>query len=446
MAKREVLIELFPKQEQFASALFSGKYNYLCYGGAIRGGKTVLVLSLIFILCRVFPGSRWAITRKDLPTIRRNLLPTFNKFKPRFVGSVHQTSWTATCENGSQIIFFPESIKDDPEGDRFRGLEVNGFVNEEANELQEQTFIRQQERMGTWTIPGLKVQPPKIILLTCNPSQGWVKDRFYNPWRTKTLEAPYFYLPAQADDNPYISEEQKEVWRKLPEAEYKRFVLGDWDFTDDPDQLIKFEWIHGAYETEEIGGRHKMGIDVARYGDDKTTFAYQIGNVLYEIEEFSQLSIDQTSNFAIARVAERSINADMVGVDTVGLGAGVADNMRAAGYRVKEIVSGGKPKEPDPKDEDPTASLYKFKDLRAQMWWHYREMLRKGELRLGVQHQKLVDDLLAPRYKIKSDRTLVVESKDDIKKRIGRSTDYGDAAVYAGFVDKLEEPHWLFNR
>ena len=44
---------------------------------------------------------------------------------------------------------------------------------------------------------------------------------------------------------------------------------------------------------------------------------------------------------------------------------------------------------------------------------------------------KVIADLTAPKYKISSEKTLTIESKDDIKKRIGRSTDYGDAIMQA---------------
>jgi hypothetical protein len=52
---------------------------------------------------------------------------------------------------------------------------------------------------------------------------------------------------------------------------------------------------------------------------------------------------------------------------------------------------------------------------------------------------KLIGDLAAPRYTIERDKKIKVESKDDIKIRIGRSTDYGDAYVQAVFVRKLKQ-------
>ena len=437
MIEKEAIIKPFDKQDEFAKAFWSKKYSYMLYGGAIRGGKTYVALAMVYSLCKVFPGSRWALVRKDLPTIRRNLLPTFEKFKPDFVGPVNRSTWVADCANGSRIIFFPESIDRDPELNRWRGLEVNGFVLEEANELSESSFNKAIERAGTWVLPGGKKQPDPIIFLTCNPALGWVKNTFYNPWKMGTLEAPYYYLPARADDNPHVPQAVRDSWKNLPEKDYRRFVEGDWDVSDDPDQLIKFEWVSNAYSVEPAVGRHKMGIDVARFGDDNTTFAYMRGNELYEIEEFSGLPVDKVSNYAQARIAERGIGADQVGVDVVGLGAGVADNLRGAGYDVRDIISGAKAVEIDTEEEEET--LYKFKTLRSQMWWHYRERLRKGEIAITIRHQKLVDDLLAVKYKISADREIQIEGKDEIKKRLGRSTDYGDSAVYVDFVEYIPE-------
>lgn len=431
-------IEFFQKQVDYLGAVMSGKYKYLLYGGAIRGGKTWVVLYITCFLCKKYPGSRWAVVRKDLPTLRRNTIPSFMRIKGDNFTNVNQNTWTSTYKpNGSEIIFFPESIEKDPDLDRWKGLEVNGFILEEANEIQEKSFNKAIERAGTLVLEG--DQPKPIIMLTCNPSQGWVKSKFYNPWKTKTLEAPFYYLPARADDNPHIPEEVRESWKNLPENEYRRFVLGDWDVADDPDQLIKFEYIASSYEVDHEPGRQMMGIDVARFGDDSTVFSYFEGNELKEFEAFSNLSIDQTASYAQARISERGIGADMVGVDVVGLGAGVADILRASGFNVLDIVSGGAPIMISGEED----TLYTFKNLRSQMWWTFREALRLGKVRIGekARDQRLIDDLLSVKYKMSADKVIQVESKDDIKKRLGRSTDYGDGAIYAWFVQYLDHAH-----
>lgn len=209
-----------------------GRYRIIGFGGGIRGTKTWGSLSALIALCKIFPNSRWAIIRKDLQRLRDTTIPSFDKLRARtngFVGGVNQQTWNAHCTNGSVLLFRGENIDRDPELLRFHGYEVNGFLNEEADELSERTFVKEIERAGTWIIPSRPDQPPPYILNTFNPCPGWPRRRFYNPWRAKTIKAPYAFIPSTAADNPYISPEQREAWTHMPDAEYRRFVMGDWE-------------------------------------------------------------------------------------------------------------------------------------------------------------------------------------------------------------------------
>jgi phage terminase large subunit len=212
----------------------SGRYKWLFYGGAIRGGKSYCVMAVIFTLCRLFPGSRWAIVRKDLPTLRRNILPVFEKLKPASCSSMNQQTWEATFTNGSKIILFPESFTTDKEHERWKGLEVNGFWLEEANELQESSWTWAIQRAGSYVIPATLTnpeprQPLPYILLTSNPATNWVKRIFYTPWKQGQLRAPYYYIPATIHDNPSLPQSYLDSLENLPERDYKVYVLGSWD-------------------------------------------------------------------------------------------------------------------------------------------------------------------------------------------------------------------------
>jgi hypothetical protein len=152
--KTTVLFKPFPRQREFQDALASGEYLYLMFGGAIKGGKTILLLSIVIVLCKIFPGSRWAIVRKDLPRIKKNVLPVWEKVRPKnFIGELNRQEMTASCANGSLVLFFAENIDRDPDLDRWKGLDVNGFVLEEANELHENSYNKAIERAGSWIIP-----------------------------------------------------------------------------------------------------------------------------------------------------------------------------------------------------------------------------------------------------------------------------------------------------
>jgi hypothetical protein len=227
----QVLFEPSPKQMEFLEAVFSNKYRYILFGGAIRGGKTYALLGAFLLLCKAFPFSRWAIVRDTLPTIKRNTLPSFNKICPKsFISSYNQDTQTVTFKNGSQILFFSENYADDKELNRWKGLEVNGFGLEEVNELQEVSFYKAIERAGSF-VPKAGKKPKPLILMTCNPSNNWVKEKIYDKWENGTLPNDWLYIPSKITDNPYIMSdvEYVESLKNLPRYQYEVFVNGNWN-------------------------------------------------------------------------------------------------------------------------------------------------------------------------------------------------------------------------
>jgi hypothetical protein len=227
-----ILFDSFAKQEEFIDAAFDTRFTFILYGGAIRGGKTFAGLGTLILFCLAWPGSRWAIVRKDLPTIKRNTLPAWNKIKPtNIIKKFNLETMTVTFMNGSELIFFPENYVQDKELDRWKGLEVNGFLLEEINELQEVSYHKAIERAGSYVIPGIQThkQPTPKILATCNPTFGWVKVLVYIPWKTGKLPAHMRYIPSRIFDNPYIPQSYIEALKSLPIYNYKVFVEGDWD-------------------------------------------------------------------------------------------------------------------------------------------------------------------------------------------------------------------------
>lgn len=234
--KKEVLFNPFPKQAEFLDAAFSGRYSFIIYGGAIRGGKTYALLALFILLARIFPGSRWAIVRKDLPTIKKNLYPSWDKIKPSsFIKTHNQETHTVTFKNGSQIIFFPENFIQDKELNRWKGLEVNGFGFEEINECQQATLFKAFERAGSYIIPNIAVQPKPIVVGTCNPTQGWLKELVYNQYKEGKLKPTWLYIQSRIYDNIPLLTAQPDYLPNLKinltVYEYMVYVEGDWDVT-----------------------------------------------------------------------------------------------------------------------------------------------------------------------------------------------------------------------
>jgi hypothetical protein len=114
-------------------------------------------------------------------------------------------------------------------------------------------------------------------------------------------------------------------------------------------------------------------------------------------------------------------------VDVIGIGAGVVDRLREQRLPVESFnASEGTPR------KDSSGELG-FTNVRSAAWWALRELLDPaiGEPVALPPDDLLVGDLTAPHWRVLSGGRVQVESKDDIRKRLGRSTDSGDAVVQA---------------
>ncbi len=224
------MVKLTYKQTQAFKLAVSGKYNFLLFGGAIRGGKSYWLLITFIHLASAYRNSRWIIVRESLQTLKRTTFITWTKLLEsglrNHISHIDNATHTYTFKNGSQIIFMGENYAEDKDLTRFAGLEANGFGADEINELQEVTLDKMFERAGTWFIPD---QPLPLVLATCNPSSGWVKDRVYEPYVKNKLPQTWKYIPAKVTDNPHIPKEfLKSLKDNLTPLKYRRFVEGDW--------------------------------------------------------------------------------------------------------------------------------------------------------------------------------------------------------------------------
>jgi hypothetical protein len=115
-----------------------------------------------------------------------------------------------------------------------------------------------------------------------------------------------------------------------------------------------------------------------------------------------------------------------VNIDSGGVGASAFDISRGLGLRVVGINFGA-----GSDARDKTGS-FGFMNLRAEMYWRFREALApEAEEPIALPPDgELEADLAAPKWTMRLSG-VQVESKDDIKKRIGRSPDRADAVVLA---------------
>jgi len=243
-----------PKQYDYflkslAAAQHKNDYKILCYGGAVRGGKTFGTLLILLRLCSIFPNSRWHVIREDFPKLEKTSIPSFEKIvagSKNWSVSRKTGNYHFTHKNGSKIFFVSENIKIDPNLDWMLGLETNGILLEQVEELSEKTFNMALSRTGSWYLPKM---PRGLIFMTFNPTQTWVKKRVYDKWANGTLPLEYHFQPALPTDNPSVTQDQYAGWQMMPERYIKQFIEGDWtDFDGESDR-----WLFAFSEKNHTG-------------------------------------------------------------------------------------------------------------------------------------------------------------------------------------------------
>lgn len=199
--------------------------------------------------------------------------------------------------------------------------------------------------------------------------------------------------------------------------------------------VISLKHVTEATRRWAIGdaGRERLyvGVDVARFGDDSNCVALRRGKRILSLTSFANMDSIQVAGKVRELVRAAMTTHEMAGlgekpcvlVDVIGVGAGVYDQL--AQFKELDVLDVNVARASD--DDDA------YHNLRSQLWFGVDSWLGDGgEI---PDNAELRGDLLAPQYSFDNRGRQKVEPKQDIKERIGRSTDSGDAvclAVYAG--------------
>ena len=171
-------------------------------------------------------------------------------------------------------------------------------------------------------------------------------------------------------------------------------------------------------------GKQTIGVDVARSGEAKTVLALRNALCISGIHVYSKLPVTSIAGHIQALSRGRYIHIETDG----GLGASVYDILKEDNVPLlRPITVNGTTHMRDKSGE------LGFENVRAAMWWHMRELLdpANGEEVMLPPIDLLVSDLATPRWEMKRNAVVKLESKVNIELRIGRSTDYGDAVCLA---------------
>jgi hypothetical protein len=421
----EVNIDLTKKQSQAWKLLMDNITNIVLYGGSAGAGKSWLGCLWITTLCLKYKGIRCLIGRTVLTQLKMTTLNTlFETLQSMGLKSNEHYTYNGqsniiTFQNGSEIVLKDLQYQpSDPNFDSLGGLELTAVFVDEAAQISQLAYNILKSRIR-FKLNEYKLQPK--ILMTCNPGQVWLKKEFYLPYIQGTLSIDKAFVPALPLDNPHLPPSYIEMLKSLPSTQRRRLLEGDWNYMEEDDSLFNFDHISNSVFVNVPQGTDKkyMSVDVARFGADRSVVVIWSGLVVLDIKVYSKLSTTELSTEIRDLIRSHGIHINNVIVDTDGVGAGVGDQLKGC----VNFVNNSSP-----------LHGQNFTNLKSQCYVKLSELFKEGKVSINLMDPTTVDELTQELLSVKlkdidKDNKVGVQSKDEMKKVLGKSPDLSDALM-----------------
>ena len=438
------VLEMFKGgQVEFLESVFRAEHLTYVLAGSIRSGKTIVILTALLLLSRIFKGSKWVVIRQDRGTLARTTLETFQHYvlPKNFIEGYHYTYnksglWYSFPQWGnSQIFFLSENYQEDKDFDKFKGLEVNGAFLSQVEELQKNLYFTVVQRVGQWKINPM---PPAYIFADLNPTDAWPKEYWYDKFKHNKLPKNTFFQEMDIRNNPHIDPQYlKNLEETMPAEMYRRFVLNDWSAVDHINRLVSSMSIFQCRDmipTTDDDNWY-LGADIGHRGNDPSVFTLMKGGNIREQEAYHTSNLTEAEQKILHYMSKYNIPDNRVVIDGVGVGAGVVDNMENNGMYPIRMIGGARE----------ILERYPYKGLNFAHWkaisyWIAGEMLKNHQIG-GFENELLISDAQAIYVYFRKEREIWTEGKEELRARIGRSCDYWDSFVYAcwaRYVDMVD--------
>lgn len=306
---------------------------------------------------------------------------------------------------------------DNPDG--MRGVRLDGVVIDEVAQIKPEVWTEVVQ-------PALSDRKGWALFIGTPSGVNLFSELFYKAQKLPDWHAALWTV---YDTDAIDPVEVDRLHRDMNETSFAREYLCDFSAAGD-DQLISLAEAQEAanrwYKASDIAYAPRiLGVDPARFGDDRSVIMPRQG-----LQAFPPLAFRGVDNMQLAAQVATKIESwqpDAVFID-VGNGAGVIDRVRQLGHDVTEVNFGGKPIDA------------RYANKRAEMWYEMREWIRAGGAIPNLPD--LRQDMAAPVYWYDASNKIVLEPKDDIKKRGLPSPDLGDALAltFAAPVEKRHVP------
>lgn len=274
----------------------------------------------------------------------------------------------------------------------------------------------------------------------------WVKQRVH------TWCEPIRPEERKESENDFEWEGQ---WYR-PSDLFRKKVLGEFPKADDS-SLIPQRWIEIAQErwkqrneANKVPARHDgvLGVDVAGMGRDSTVYCSRKDNYVYHFEKHDSGGKADHMKVAGTIVSHmRTHSGWAYSIDTIGEGAGVYSRCVEVSEQEEKLnddaIISCKYSESASGLHDRTGE-YEFANMRAYLFWAVRDWLDPdcGNDACIPPDDELMEEATEIKWSFLSNGKIIIEPKEDIKERLGRSTDKFDALANTFHPKALREVGW----
>lgn len=427
-----------PKQTQAKTIIMRPEVTDLCYGGAKGGGKSYFLCRFFYLFAKYiikeyklipmkYPIVLGFLGRKQSVDFTHTTLETWKKSIPPDAYEIRIQDKEIVIENTVKYHF--GGLDDSEMINKFNSAEyaIIGLDQAEETSKEDLGMLRATLRL---MIDGREV--PYKIILTCNPANCYIKEDYV----LNTTDKSKVFLQALPSDNPFLPQSYintlHEAFKHRPEL-ITAYIKGSWDMLEGDDIVIQSSWIENCVDSDREFGEIKrlVSVDPSGYGDDETVI-YGLDRYAISEQEILSKKSDQEVAWRVTEMLDR-IEGYLVAIDcTGGYGKGIADLLDEK-IGTDRVLRLNYASEPMGETEDEIIKLKeRYYNLRAQMYWEAGKSFSEGKASIP-NDPVLRLQLNTPKYTIKNGRILI-EPKEDIKKRMGKSSDRADCYVQGIFA------------
>lgn len=430
--KKKLTFALSNKQRE----AFDAKEKFVLYGGAKGGGKSWFLCVWMFCMAALNKGNKLFFCRKRSVDFTNTTLETWKKAIPATMYRINEQKKKIYLKFSNSVIDYG-GLDDPLLVQSLNSAEYAHIGVDQAEEIERDQFSMLQGTLRHKLLDG--TEPKYQIRLTANPAQCWLKDYFLSSPEKDTR-----YIQALPTDNPQLPKDYVEMLEqafKHRPALLEAYLRGSWDDLSSNDTCIRGRWIEEAKLKKPQGNILKRIIvnDPAITGDENVTFLMeQRGNVFYKADELIIEHKRPIETAALLSSFRKRTNAQLIVVDSIGIGVGVIDGLNQLEENVLAINSSSKPTS--------NHNQIKYANLRAQMWWEAADKFAESKVALPPDDVELARQLGVVKFEPTGTGKLLVQDKAEIKKNLGHSPDRADAFImglYAlDYINRLDNQEY----